>query len=716
MSLLKLPYEMVSYVLDELDLDHVWQLSLTCRHLRSLVTESNIAKRLLESKAPAATETQNAHVTKNYAHELRRLMKRRQSISSVTPYLAAVVGFGEDWIYRDGVLCYIRHDQLRILNLHGSAVDEIVVNIRLLLDEAIPESRKIRNYRFRPLNVSNNIVSCLYYYKEPCTSGCDCGSVYAGSLVVFSAQDRKVLTARRLLQDFEPKRVAVRNNDKVLFLIHRSRYQEGRSICWNAYNILANAWHLSTRLRLFGFHFQPFEIGITHCFEILDGHIYSLSNHSDLEEEEGDWVSPYHCLRFPLAFNVVAKLGPDRLLRRNHLDGPMDHRWTFMRMFKDEATGEIKVVESRREWIKRSSSATRTYYTTTIKWPSESASHFVSDSNEDGSDGSNTSGNNFGGTSISPGYLGNSGNEPDHGNAEVHPEDGISGPGESESNHQRGDRPPRILPPRDPQTVHPGDDSSKGPIFLRNKCPILSYHPSCQTFLDLVDLSPSNSDKRRMRIRGGTRHRRRPEEIEDWSRSAKEKGSLSVAEKHFEEVYKMYKHEEPVSWPPDHDPKSPNPALAQLYEILSPPNYAGEITGDWDERSFVYAAGASCGSKEKALVFISFDPSISLAGTLPYPGPMMFGRPQSVDTTGPTTTVSDNSTAHQSHGDGVRRGRQLGRARQTPRGRQTVKKRQTGRNAPTEATQVHSTKADAAWCTIEPAQYQTIKKGFHFCV
>lgn len=48
MSLLKLPYEMVSYVLDELDLDDVWQLSLTCRHLRSQVTESNIAKRLLE--------------------------------------------------------------------------------------------------------------------------------------------------------------------------------------------------------------------------------------------------------------------------------------------------------------------------------------------------------------------------------------------------------------------------------------------------------------------------------------------------------------------------------------------------------------------------------------------------------------------------------------------------------------------------------------------
>lgn len=645
-----------------------------------------------QRKAPAATETQNAHVTKNYAHELRRLLKRRQSISSVTPYLAAVVGFGEDWIYQNGVLCYVRQGQLRILNLHGSAADEVVVNIRLLLDEAIPDSPNIRKYRLRPLNVSNNIVSCLYYYKKPHAE------FPQGSLVVFSAQAHKILTARRLVA-LEPNRVVVRNNDETLFVVRRSHYIGGQMFIWNAYNIPANTWYRTTHGHHHPFNSQPFEIGITQCFEIFNGHIYSLSNHSELEEEEADWVSPYHCSRIPLSYNCEAKLNPDRLLRRNHLDGPMDHRWTFMKMFRDEATGEIKVVESRKEWIKGSSSTTRTYYTTTIKWPSEHESHSIIDSMEGGLDGSNTSGTDFSGNSSSPGYQGSSGNESDQGNAEVHPDDSSPEPGDSESNHQRGDRPPRILHPRDPRDVHPGDDSSKGAVFLRNKCPILSYHPSCQTFLDLVDdPSPSNPGKQRMRIRGGTRHRRRPEEIDDWSRCSKAKSSSSVAETHFEEVYKMYKHEEPISWPPNQNLESPNPALAQLYEILSPPNYVGEITGDWDERSFVYAAGASGGSKQKALVFISFDPSISLAGTLPYPGPMVLGRPQSLDTTGSRTTASDNSTAHQSHGDGVKRGRQ------------------TERNAPTEATQVHSTKTDASWCTIEPAQYQTIRKGFHFCV
>ncbi|KAH7633135.1 hypothetical protein B0T09DRAFT_86759 [Sordaria sp. MPI-SDFR-AT-0083] len=699
---------MVSYLLDHLDLDDVWQLSLTCRRLRSLVTESHIAKRLLETKAPAATETKNALIVKNYAHELRRLLKRRQSISSVTPYLAAVVGFGEDWIYQNGVLCYIQQGQLRILDLHGSAAAEIVVNIRLFLDEAIPGSRNIRNYRFRPLNISNNIVSCLYYYKPRCTTGCDFGSVYAGSLVVFSAQTRKVLTTRRL-ENFDPNGLTVRNNDGFLFLIERSHYHEGRAALWNSYNFSANAWHDHTHLLHLDFHSS--EIGITHCFEIFNGHVYFLSNYSELEEEEGDWVSPYHCLRFPFAFNAPEILGHGQLLRRTHLDGPMDHRWTFLKMFKDEATGKTKILESRKEWIKGSSSTTRTYYTTTIKWPDKKESHGVHDSLENGSYRSSTSGNDFGGNSTSPGYASNPGDEPQ-------PEDGTSGPGESDSNHRRVNRAPRILPPRDSQDIHPGDDSSKGPIFPRSKCPILSYHPSCQTFLDLVDLSPSNSDKLQMRLRGGTRHRRRPEEIEERSRSTDDESSLSVAEKHFKKVYKMYKHEEPITWPPDQDPNSPNTALAQLYEILSPPKYAGEITGDWDERSFVYAAQATDGSKEKALVFISFDPSISLAGTLPYPGPMVLGRPQPTTDRNAPTTTDDRSAAPNSHDDEPRRGRQLERAGHTARERQAVRRRHvsTARNAPAEATQVRSTKTDAIWCTIEPAQYQTIKKGFHFCV
>ncbi|KAK3402835.1 hypothetical protein B0T20DRAFT_399253 [Sordaria brevicollis] len=631
-------------------------------------------------------------------------MKRRQSISSVTPYLAAVVGLGEDWIYRNGVLCYIRQGQLRLLDLHGSAIDETVVNIRLLLDEAVPDCRNVRNYRLRPLNVSNSIVSCLYYYKRPCScfsarNSCSriCNA-YVGSLVVFNAQTCKILTAPYLV-DLDPKKVIVRNDDKVLYIIRTSHHHGGLAIGPEEYDIAADKWD-KIDFSLFNnrqtlnydpyYDFQPVDINITNSFEIFDDGFYFLSNDIELEEDERDWTSQYAGVHIHPPFHFVAQAEPLRQFRRDHLDGPMDHRWTFMKMFKDEGTGEIKVVESRTEWIKGSSSTVRSYYTTTIESPNARINDRAIGSGGDNSDGYNFDGHNSVTDSISSSHPGVSGHQSHHGGMEVLRGNGRSDTAKSGS-YDQGDTIPGLTHPRDPQTVHPGNDSSKGPMFLRNKCPILSYHPSCQTFLDLVDLSPSCSGQRRMRIRGGTRRRRRPEEVENWNGSAEgEERTLSVAEKHFEEVFKMYKHEEAVIWPPDQDAKSPNPALAELHEILSPPNYAGEITGDWDERSFVYAAGASGGGKEKALVFISFDPSISLVGTLPYPGSTVLGRPQSVDMNAPTTTDNMMGQRHLLA--------------------------TTGRIAPVKATQRHSTETTAAWCTIEPAQYQGIKKGFHFCL
>jgi hypothetical protein len=47
MSIAKLPYELVSYVVQHLDLEDVRNLSLTCRRFQYLVHEENIAKAIL---------------------------------------------------------------------------------------------------------------------------------------------------------------------------------------------------------------------------------------------------------------------------------------------------------------------------------------------------------------------------------------------------------------------------------------------------------------------------------------------------------------------------------------------------------------------------------------------------------------------------------------------------------------------------------------------
>ncbi len=51
-----------------------------------------------------------------------------------------------------------------------------------------------------------------------------------------------------------------------------------------------------------------------------------------------------------------------RMWRRQHAEGPIDDRWTFLRRFTDETTGKHRILESRKEWLVGHSSARRTYY------------------------------------------------------------------------------------------------------------------------------------------------------------------------------------------------------------------------------------------------------------------------------------------------------------------------------------------------------------------
>jgi hypothetical protein len=63
MSLVRLPYELVAYVVQDLSLDDICSLSYTCKKFRFLVQEAKIAKRLLEvsSVIPAVDNSQIAY-------------------------------------------------------------------------------------------------------------------------------------------------------------------------------------------------------------------------------------------------------------------------------------------------------------------------------------------------------------------------------------------------------------------------------------------------------------------------------------------------------------------------------------------------------------------------------------------------------------------------------------------------------------------------------
>jgi len=146
--LLDMPTEIVFLIIldDCLTLEDTYALGKTCKRF-ALIFQS-AAKDILkvshtmsnpklpgklthmpQHKAPGSLEARKAQTSECYAAELRRLVKRREAISSVNPFLVARIADTECWIYENGVLCHVRDRQLRILNLHESQSTEIIIDI-----------------------------------------------------------------------------------------------------------------------------------------------------------------------------------------------------------------------------------------------------------------------------------------------------------------------------------------------------------------------------------------------------------------------------------------------------------------------------------------------------------------------------------------------------------------------------------------------------------
>ncbi|KAG4428681.1 hypothetical protein IFR05_015838, partial [Cadophora sp. M221] len=62
-------------------------------------------------------------------------IKRRDALATAYPFIVATIGFCDAFIYRKGILCYTLDDRVRILDLHRSAQEELVVSIPGLLTE-----------------------------------------------------------------------------------------------------------------------------------------------------------------------------------------------------------------------------------------------------------------------------------------------------------------------------------------------------------------------------------------------------------------------------------------------------------------------------------------------------------------------------------------------------------------------------------------------------
>jgi hypothetical protein len=511
-----------------------------------------------------SAEALEANKSKDYAAGLRTLVKRRLSISTASPYLAAVVAVAEDFIFTQGVLVYTTcREWLRLLDLHGSKSQEIVIDIRQLLHEAVKESRSCNRYKFRPLYYAEGILSCLYIHPHP--------HEMTSSLVILDPHKGKILNVRHLETH---TKIFVRNDRDYLYFGTHSDYGEDGFRRWalRGYDIHARKW-IPRKIQLTDM--VGSDIGANVNFEIIDGSFYGLSNQFCFEVEETDWNSYYNAIKFPLGQpnpEHMEMTDKQHMFRRYHTDGPIDERWNTLKLEKDEASGDIIIIEGRKEWPANESQSRRTFYKKKLIFPQKPRP-----------------------TTAGAAAEGNSQSASCGSQSQDQGTD--SGEFGKLSNTQ----------PRTPENPHCGDDGSLSSIYTLRQCVARSYVNSCESFIDLMNI-PLESDPTSQHI--SLRVVTRKSSLQKSHRSLLGSGQVESAKD-------LASHEQNqiTFWPQENlDTLIPNSYGDHLQRVLNPYGHTGEIQGYFTDSSLVYATTHGNKSRLKALVFVSFSPKYHLRG------------------------------------------------------------------------------------------------------
>ncbi|KAJ9501673.1 hypothetical protein H2202_002635 [Exophiala xenobiotica] len=373
---------------------------------------------------------------------------------------------------------------------------------------------------------------------------------------------------------------------------------------------------------------------------------YALTNQTSFESEEVDWTSYYHFISFP-----IDELNPDikirMIWRRQHLEGPINDAWADIGFQVDCRSGELLVVECRKEWVDGGSRSIRTYYSQ----PFERAEYVDIDD----------------GTRM-----------------RAPPDDPLSRTldEKSKSSYERAHVRIARYVHSEFQRDRDGDgDGEKGDAngnrnvkeYIRAKTKWNGYDFNKQCFVDLVSEEVRDEGswkvRERVRVRVVSRHEVSPLVVDEGAgansgasvsasastnaTAAAASGSMASVKKKEKERYMMVrprvKNEKGIElrdgeekyssssiflWPrdtPGEDVDVDGQVLRDrgLDNILCPGGRAGEVKAVLGDEGIVYLAGqpaeASRGG-ERALVFVCFDPTFGFDGMRRVDGSMAVAR------------------------------------------------------------------------------------------
>lgn len=353
---------------------------------------------------------------------------------------------------------------------------------------------------------------------------------------------------------------AIGNHDHREWLLHRYDLQTSRPV---------------TKEPLQLQNFFGSEIGSTACFTIYRDSFYALTTQTSFESEEVDWTSYYHFIKF-----AIDEPHPDLKIRviwrRQHLEGPINDAWTDLGFQLDHNSGELLIVECRKEWLAGGSRSVRTYYTQ----PFHRAAH---------------------------GELQDGLRHP--------PNDPLSRTLDAKSN-SRWEAPwPRVDRYVHTETQYGNVDGGKE--YIRAKTKWNGYHYNAQAFVDLVTdearVEGGWRRKERIRLRVVSRHELSPlvpgGEFMDRERLVFRPRVRNKNGEEMKESEEAFSPSKVSLWPPDDAPQG-------LHDMLCPGGRAGDVKAVLGDEGLVYMVGSPCEveSLERALVFVSFDPTFGFQG------------------------------------------------------------------------------------------------------
>ncbi|KAJ6086385.1 hypothetical protein N7486_010666 [Penicillium sp. IBT 16267x] len=322
-----------------------------------------------------------------------------EALATAAPYSVAVLAYGTDFLYHQGILCYKVDNEIRLLDVHAGGERERVLNLLVGLPSLCSEPLGSDTVdRVSLLRYADNILAFRVdanvnqadddqtdddqtdddqtdddqtdddqtdddQTDDDQTDDDQANESQTDLLVVVDMSGR--------LKSFK-KRIHARAQ---VFVRH------SRTYLWygvfRATDILNGTWivygvditsTIRDSIELFRIQAANGALDQSVCFEMYNGHLYAVSTQPTLED--GDYSSYYHC--FCSAPGGKLRKWNRRLWRREHLEGTLNESWADLSIQMDETTGRPAILECRKEWPDKSKSENhRTYYIQPLPIPEE---------------------------------------------------------------------------------------------------------------------------------------------------------------------------------------------------------------------------------------------------------------------------------------------------------------------------------------------------------